>query len=241
MNQEKTETLLRFTGDWPVLPVLGVAALLALVMFFYYRRELRFHQGPARWVPALLRALAVFILALTLSGPVLRHVTTLRQLGRVVLAVDASASMSYTDLRDLKSQNPKSKIRLALHPRGKGAARSGEPARAQAGRPARCGAVPAPRHEGRTRLVAARRRRGHLGRSSLALSRQAGREHHEPRRTAARCARPRRRGLGAGRCSPTASTTPEVRRRNLPPVCARRACPSSPSATAARHRRPISR
>ncbi len=105
MNQEKTETLLRFTGDWPVLPVLGGGALLAVLMFFYYRRELRFHRGPARWVPALLRALAVFILALALSGPVLRHVTTFRQLGRVVLAVDASASMSYADLEKLKVAN----------------------------------------------------------------------------------------------------------------------------------------
>jgi hypothetical protein len=109
MNQEKTETLLRFTGDWPVPPVLGVAALLALLMFFYYRRELRFQQGPARWVTALLRSLAVFILALALSGPVLRHVTTLRQLGRVVLAVDASASMSYADLDNSKPRGPISK------------------------------------------------------------------------------------------------------------------------------------
>lgn len=110
MNQEKTETLLRFTGDWPVLPVLGVAALLALLMFFYYRRELRFHQGRARWVPACLRALTVFILALALAGPVLRHVTTLRQLGRVVLAVDASASMSYADSDNAKSRIPNSKL-----------------------------------------------------------------------------------------------------------------------------------
>ena len=29
---------------------------LGLLMFFYYRRELRFHAGMARWVPALLRA-----------------------------------------------------------------------------------------------------------------------------------------------------------------------------------------
>jgi len=114
MNQEKTETLLRFTGDWPVLPVLGVALLLALLMFFYYKRELRFHQGHARWVPALLRALAVFILALTLAGPVLRHVTTLRQLGRAVVAVDASASMSYNDLEGSRSriQNPRSESRF---------------------------------------------------------------------------------------------------------------------------------
>lgn len=97
MKHDTTETLLRFTGNYPVWPVLGGAAGLALIMFWYYRRELRMHAGLSRWVPAVLRALAVFILVLALAGPILRHVTTFRQLGRVVLAVDASASMSYTD------------------------------------------------------------------------------------------------------------------------------------------------
>ena len=106
MNQEQTETLLRFTGDWPTLPVFAVALGLALLMFFFYRRELRFQQGAARWFPALLRAMAVFILVLCLAGPVLRHVTTFRQLGRVVLVVDASASMSFADE---DTSNPKAK------------------------------------------------------------------------------------------------------------------------------------
>lgn len=105
MKHDSTETLLRFTGNWPVGPVLGAACGLALLMFFYYRRELRMHTGPSRWVPAVLRALAVLILVLALAGPILRHVTTFRQLGRVVLAVDASASMSFTD--DTLSLNKK--------------------------------------------------------------------------------------------------------------------------------------
>ncbi|MEI6537464.1 MAG: vWA domain-containing protein, partial [Verrucomicrobiaceae bacterium] len=98
MNEEHSETLLRFTGDWPALAVFAAALALALLMFFFYRRELRFHNGVARWVPALLRALAVFVLALGLAGPVLRKVTKYRHLGRVVIAVDASASMSFSDL-----------------------------------------------------------------------------------------------------------------------------------------------
>ena len=77
--------------------MISVAPALALLMFFYYRRELRYHTGVARWVPALLRALAVFIIVLCLAGPILRHVTTFRQLGRVVVVVDGSASMSFTD------------------------------------------------------------------------------------------------------------------------------------------------
>lgn len=97
MNPETTSTMLRFTGDWPALPVFGLALGLGVLMFFYYRRELRFHTGPSRWVLPLLRSLAVFILVLCLAGPVMRSVTTFRQLGRVVIVADASASMSFTD------------------------------------------------------------------------------------------------------------------------------------------------
>ena len=97
MPPSPTHTYLRFTGDWPPVPVFAVAIGLGLLMFFYYRRELRFHAGMARWVPALLRALAVFMIVMCLAGPILRHVTTFRQLGRVILMVDASASMSFTD------------------------------------------------------------------------------------------------------------------------------------------------
>ncbi len=92
-----TETTLRFNGDWALLPVIGAGLFLALLMFLLYRRELRNHPGRFTWLPALLRSLAVFIIVLALSGPVLRRVTTLRQLGRVVIALDASASMKLTD------------------------------------------------------------------------------------------------------------------------------------------------
>ncbi len=97
MPPSPTQTSLRFTGDWPPLPVIAVALALGALMFWFYRRELRFHAGMARWVPALLRALAVVLIVLCLAGPILRHVTTYRQLGRVVLVVDASGSMSFAD------------------------------------------------------------------------------------------------------------------------------------------------
>lgn len=105
MNQEQTETLLRFTGDWSAVPVFALALALAAAMFFYYRRELRYHSGVSRWMPAALRALAVFILVLCLSGPVLRRVSTFRQLGRVVIVADASASMNFTDSEGTKPVN----------------------------------------------------------------------------------------------------------------------------------------
>ncbi|WP_395751115.1 VWA domain-containing protein [Prosthecobacter sp.] len=93
----QTETTLRFTGGYPPLPVVVIALGLAALMWFLYRRELKFVGGRAAQAPAVLRSLAVFILVLALAGPILRHVTTMRQLGRVIVAVDSSASMQLTD------------------------------------------------------------------------------------------------------------------------------------------------
>lgn len=93
----QTETTLRFTGGYPPFPVIVIALGLAIAMWFLYRWELKFVSSRFAKLPALLRSLAVFILVLALAGPVLRHVTTLRQLGRVVIAVDSSASMQLSD------------------------------------------------------------------------------------------------------------------------------------------------
>jgi hypothetical protein len=92
-----TTTTLRFAGDWPTLPVIGLAVALSLLMWWLYGREKRNRDGFLAGIPAILRALAIFILVIALAGPVLRHVTTIRQLGRVVIAVDASGSMKLTD------------------------------------------------------------------------------------------------------------------------------------------------
>jgi hypothetical protein len=92
-----TETSLRFAGDWQFLPVLAVATGLAALMFWLYRRELRFHSSPWAQLPAILRSLAVFLLVIALAGPVLRHETSTRQLGRVIIALDASQSMKLVD------------------------------------------------------------------------------------------------------------------------------------------------
>lgn len=92
-----TETTLRFTGDYPVITVWLMALGLAALMWLLYRRELRFVGSTWGWVPAALRSVAVFLLVLALSGPMMRRETTQRQLGRVVLAVDTSASMKLED------------------------------------------------------------------------------------------------------------------------------------------------
>ena len=116
MNQEITQTLIRFTGDWPTILVVSVAFVLAVIMFFYYRIELRRHEGKARWVPALLRALAVFLVVLALAAPVLRRETTFRQLGRVVVVADASASMSFTDNLESGMRNAESASKKTATP-----------------------------------------------------------------------------------------------------------------------------
>ena len=110
-----TETTLRFTGGYPPLPVLAAAFGLAALMWWLYGRESRFGGGALAKLPALLRSMAVFVLVMALAGPVLRHVTTLRQLGRVVIAVDGSASMQLTDEAAEKSATTtKSRVRRII-------------------------------------------------------------------------------------------------------------------------------
>jgi hypothetical protein len=95
-----TTTALRFTGDHATWQVVLVALALALLMAWFYSRELRrAHTPPAKraWLLVLLRSLTVFIATLTLAGPVLRHTTVNRQLTRIVVALDASSSMRLTD------------------------------------------------------------------------------------------------------------------------------------------------
>ena len=73
-----TETTLSFNGDWSMPVVLIVATALAGLMFLLYRREIRLIPDKFAWLPGALRSLAVFLLVLAFSGPLLRHVTTPR-------------------------------------------------------------------------------------------------------------------------------------------------------------------
>ncbi len=110
-----TETTLRFAGDYPVIGVWLAAFGLAALMWWLYQRELRHQSGRFAWVPAACRSLAVFLLVLALSGPVLRRETIQRQLGRVVIAVDASASMKLEDesAADAKAASSESRLSRA--------------------------------------------------------------------------------------------------------------------------------
>ena len=97
MTSERVQTSLRFVGDWPWWLGCGAALVLGLTAWLLYRRD----ALPAKWwIRALLptlRALAIAMIVLMLSGPVLHHRKVIGQLSRLLLFVDGSRSMELTD------------------------------------------------------------------------------------------------------------------------------------------------
>ncbi|MCX7934374.1 MAG: PA14 domain-containing protein, partial [Planctomycetota bacterium] len=92
-------TSLRFVGDWSPWLSLAAGVALASVAWWLYCRQLREHRGFAvRGLP-LLRGLAIVLLLLLLAGPVLKHRRVVGEIGRVLVCVDASQSMSVGDER----------------------------------------------------------------------------------------------------------------------------------------------
>ena len=88
---------LKFSGEWPPLPAFAAALLLALGAFFFYRREIRSIQNPrAQWLPWL-RAGAILLLVLMLSGPVLRHTKSVGTRTKLLVFTDCSQSMAVSD------------------------------------------------------------------------------------------------------------------------------------------------
>lgn len=99
---------LRFLGDLSFSIGLAIALLAASAVWWFYRRDTR-DSGPlAHWVLPTLRATAVALAILTLTGPVLRRTRVVGQLGKVVVCVDASASMAYRD--DLRDDDDKATV-----------------------------------------------------------------------------------------------------------------------------------
>ncbi|MGI9242265.1 MAG: PA14 domain-containing protein [Verrucomicrobiales bacterium] len=91
------ETTLKFLGD--LNPWLGLllAAGLAAAAWFLYRRETRDRQDRLSWLLPGLRALAVFLIVLALTGPILHHERVIRELGRLFVFIDGSGSMGVSD------------------------------------------------------------------------------------------------------------------------------------------------
>lgn len=94
---ESEQTTLRLLGDWSALGGIAAALGLGALAWWLYWRESRQRPDATAWLLPTLRALAVMLVVLILTGPVLQHERTVRQLGRVVMLVDATQSMELTD------------------------------------------------------------------------------------------------------------------------------------------------
>lgn len=90
-------TSLRFTGDVPLWLGLVCAFAVAGMSWRYYNRESFDLPRRLRWLLPLLRSTAFFLGILSLTGPVLHHRTTIGELGRIQIFVDASNSMTLHD------------------------------------------------------------------------------------------------------------------------------------------------
>ena len=96
-NATQTVTDLRLLGDVGLGLTLSLAVVLSGAAWALYWRETRSRIGNDRWVLPTLRAVAVFLLVLMLSGPVLHHRRTIGELARILVFVDNSKSMNITD------------------------------------------------------------------------------------------------------------------------------------------------
>jgi len=97
MRREEVTTTLRWVGDWPWYAGVAVALLLAAIAWMLYRRDVGAHNRWLRFLLPSLRALAVILIVLMLTGPVLHHRKVIGQLARLILCVDASESMQLAD------------------------------------------------------------------------------------------------------------------------------------------------
>ena len=97
MTTEEVQTTIRFVGDWPWWWGCTAALLLGAAAWLFYWREMRPLRRWVRWLLPTLRALAVIMLVLMLSVPVLHHRKVIGQLSRLLLFVDGSQSMDLTD------------------------------------------------------------------------------------------------------------------------------------------------
>jgi uncharacterized membrane protein len=88
---------LRFVGDLPFWWAFLIASLASILCWRYYRQERHDLTGHLRWILPTLRSAAFFLVAFVLAGPVLHHRKVIGELGRVLIYLDSSQSMSVTD------------------------------------------------------------------------------------------------------------------------------------------------
>ncbi len=97
MTAEHTSTTLRFVGDWPASVGITGAMLLGAGAWYLYRRDIGRMGTAIRILLPGMRATAIAMIVLMLSGPVLHHRTIIGELTRLMLFVDGSKSMTLTD------------------------------------------------------------------------------------------------------------------------------------------------
>ena len=103
---------IRFAGDLPVGLVIGMALLAAGVVTVFYLRETRTLASPYSYLLPALRAVAVALVILILAGPVWHRRQVVGTLGRVVFAIDTSATMAVNDSQ--QADESQSRIRRAI-------------------------------------------------------------------------------------------------------------------------------
>lgn len=88
-------TSLRLIGAWHPATILACALLLSGLAFWLYRLQLRHHSGSiSQWLLPTLRALAVFLITLTLAEPAIESRRRDGEPSRVKFILDGSLSMS---------------------------------------------------------------------------------------------------------------------------------------------------
>jgi hypothetical protein len=97
VNRETVTTTLRWAGDWPWTLGVTAAVVLGATAVILYRRDVAGSSKTLRILLPLLRGLAVALIVLMLSGPVLHHRRVVGTLARMIVAIDSSESMQLTD------------------------------------------------------------------------------------------------------------------------------------------------
>lgn len=88
---------LRLLSDWPWPIGVLLAAVLAAIAWWIYRRETRAIASYNRWLLPWLRSVAIFLLMLTFLEPVIHHRVRQGNPGHVTFLIDGSQSMSILD------------------------------------------------------------------------------------------------------------------------------------------------
>ncbi len=97
MTQQTIPTELRFEGDLSLWLGILLAALATVLVYFLYRRETQGRSEKLAFLLPILRCIAIALIVMMLTGPVLRGSINVADMSRVLVFVDASESMTLTD------------------------------------------------------------------------------------------------------------------------------------------------